>query len=291
MPQTHEDIMNTLNNRKRSRGESLTSETQRNKNRPKTNPPSTRTVSLSSGLTMNTSQMTPPAPLKDTSNPSSNTPPATPARPMGFPPQIYPLGPDQPESEGHPDRYQDPHPENPLNSALSHPPTNSGDEEMNTPTTMPSLIQTPEDGNEDYNVVLPQSPITYQVQGINSENLHLNLHKVSTQSWANSTPHAILIVPFFMSYSRKKMTDSRDHAATFLNRAFPLSPNLSVIATIPSDPIDEHATCPQDDPHPWSLMVHNLRKEDARPSCFTTSGSPKPSPSLSSQPKPSSQNG
>src|SRR5258707_9718609 len=67
-----------------------------------------------------------------------------------------------------------------------------------------------------------------------------------------------------MAYLRHRMMEAKNDIQILLSRAFPNSPNLTLIPAIAQEPSDERKPSFKEDPLPWAIMVENLHKSDAK---------------------------
>ncbi len=64
------------------------------------------------------------------------------------------------------------------------------------------------------------------------------------------------------------MTEVKNDIQIFLTRAFPASPDLSLIPAVTLENTDERKQNHKEDPLPWTIMVENLWKQDTQTLLF-----------------------
>ncbi|KAF8318276.1 uncharacterized protein EI90DRAFT_3133326 [Cantharellus anzutake] len=125
-----------------------------------------------------------------------------------------------------------------------------------TPASGP--FDMPDDTEVSYNACPLPADFDYKVLGMHSPHLHLNITDEACEAWNQANEHAVIIIPLYMVFSLTKMQEAKDHASTFIKRAFPDS--VETLSTIPAaNAIDAQG----DDPLPWGIMIDGLTLCDA----------------------------
>ncbi|KAF8336565.1 uncharacterized protein EI90DRAFT_3152685 [Cantharellus anzutake] len=125
-----------------------------------------------------------------------------------------------------------------------------------TPASGP--FDTPDDTEVSYNARPLPADFDYKVLGMHSPHLRLNVTDEACEAWNQANEHAVIIIPLYMAFSLTKMQEAKDHASTFIKRAFPDS--AETLSTIPAaNAIDAQG----DDPLPWGIMIDGLTLCDA----------------------------
>ncbi|KAF8311521.1 uncharacterized protein EI90DRAFT_3023591 [Cantharellus anzutake] len=124
-------------------------------------------------------------------------------------------------------------------------------------TPAPGPFDMPNDTLVEYNTHSLPVNFDYKVLGMHSSHLRLNVTDEALEAWKQINNHAVIIIPTYMAFSLTKMQEAKDHASTFIKRAFPDSANS--ISTIPAaNAIDTQG----DDPLPWGILVDGLTLRD-----------------------------
>ncbi|KAF8311652.1 uncharacterized protein EI90DRAFT_3023516 [Cantharellus anzutake] len=88
---------------------------------------------------------------------------------------------------------------------------------------------------------------------MHSPHLHLNVTDEACKAWNQANQHAVIIIPLYMAFSLMKMQEAKDHAFTFIKRAF-LDSAGTLSTILAANAIDAQG----DDPLPWGIMIDGL---------------------------------